>query len=339
MDVSDEKVSDEECQDGFHLELYLRDVTDGMPSPWKLPVVVVSQSFQDLIKVAQPGAHTPNCSVTDCGGYIERKLSSMVSTLHVYVKDEQGESVYGVVIEGKESETTQHVREEEWKFVSRGVIVGRDIQSRCATILRRHSLELEVCERNVRCGFRQHSSMAKAEASHLINATIKSAKNLVVEPPATAVPQHVYVREKEWEVVLRDVIDGEDCQSECAIIVRSIPWRSMYAKGTCDVDSDSTQASPIRGGSSDCGFKKMTEFEEIKVSPNQTLWPMCCSLPTGFSWSLHFAQSANRARLNRQPYLRHGVEMADRGPPLALCKKKVKMHRQVITCVWTTLAL
>ena len=83
-----------------------------------------------------------------------------------------------------------------------------------------------------------------------------SAKNLVVERPATAVPQHVYVREKEWEVVLRDVIDGEDCQSECAIIVRSIPWRSMNAKGTCDVDSDSTQASPIRGGSSDCAFKK-----------------------------------------------------------------------------------
>ena len=22
--------------------------------------------------------------------------------------------------------------------------------------------------------------------------------------------------------------------------------------------------------------KKMTEFEEVKVSPNQTLWPMCC---------------------------------------------------------------
>ena len=61
---------------------------------------------------------------------------------------------------------------------------------------------------------------------------------------------------KSVEVVLRDVNDGEDCQSECAIIVRSIPWRSMYAKGTCDVDSDSTQASPIRGGSSDCAFKK-----------------------------------------------------------------------------------
>ena len=130
----------------FHLELYLRDVTDGMPSPWKLPVDVVSQSFQDLIKVAQPGAHTPNCSVTDCGGYIERKLSSMVSTLHVYVKDEQGEPVYGVVIEGKESETTQHVREEEWKFVSRGVIVGRDIQKS----MRHHLAQTFVGARGVR---------------------------------------------------------------------------------------------------------------------------------------------------------------------------------------------
>ena len=36
----------------FHRE-FLRDVTDGMPSPWKLPVDVVSQSFQDLIKVAE----------------------------------------------------------------------------------------------------------------------------------------------------------------------------------------------------------------------------------------------------------------------------------------------
>ena len=48
----------------IHRELYLRDVTDGMPSPWKLLVDLASQSFQVMIKVAQPGAHTPNCSVT-----------------------------------------------------------------------------------------------------------------------------------------------------------------------------------------------------------------------------------------------------------------------------------
>ena len=101
-----------------------------MPSLWKLPVEVVSESFQGLIKVAEkiesavqlvfglvfhsstiedddhdalrlallnevrrPGSHTPNCSVTDCDAYIERKLSSIGST--------------------------QHVREEEWKCFSR----------------------------------------------------------------------------------------------------------------------------------------------------------------------------------------------------------------------------
>ena len=45
---------------------------------------------------------------------------------------------------------------------------------------------------------------------------------------------------------------------------------------------------------------------------------MCCSLPIGFSRSLYFAQSANRARLNRKPSLRRSVGMTDRDPPLAL---------------------
>merc|ERR1712135_273167 len=94
----------------LHLEFYQRDVTDGMRSPWKLPVDVVSKSFQEVVKVAQkientmqpviglgfhsssledvnhdalwlallnevrqPGAHAPNCSVIDCDGYVERK--------------------------------------------------------------------------------------------------------------------------------------------------------------------------------------------------------------------------------------------------------------------------
>ena len=114
----------------FHGEFYLGDVTDGMPSLWKLPVDVVSESFQGLIQIAeriesavqlvfglvlhsssiedddhdalwlalfcevrQPGSQTPNCSVTDCDAYIKRKFSSIGST--------------------------QHVREEEWKCFSR----------------------------------------------------------------------------------------------------------------------------------------------------------------------------------------------------------------------------
>ena len=76
-------------------------------------------------------------------------------------------------------------------------------------------------------------------------------------------------------------------------------------------------------------YLKTTETEGTKVSPNQTLWPMCCSLPMGFSWSLHVAQSANRAR--------HSVEMTDRGTLLSWAVE-VKTHRQVIMCLWTTLA-
>ena len=37
----------------LHFDLYQRDYTGGMPSPWKLPVDAVSLSFQVLIKVAQ----------------------------------------------------------------------------------------------------------------------------------------------------------------------------------------------------------------------------------------------------------------------------------------------
>ena len=73
-------------------------------------------------------------------------------------------------------------------------------------------------------------------------------------------------------------------------------------------------------------YLRMTEIDGTKISPHQTLWPRCCSLPMGFSWSLHFPQSANRARLNRQPSLRHGVEMTDRGPPLVLSKQGHNAH-------------
>ena len=37
----------------LHPEFHQRDVTDGTLSPWKLPVDVVSKSFQEVVKVAQ----------------------------------------------------------------------------------------------------------------------------------------------------------------------------------------------------------------------------------------------------------------------------------------------
>ena len=62
----------------------------------------------------------------------------------------------------------------------------------------------------------------------------------------------------------------------------------------------------------------MTEVEGRRMSPDQTLKPMCCSPLMGFSWSLYFAHSANRARVNRQPSLCRSVEMTDRGLPFLM---------------------
>ena len=101
----------------FHLEIYQRNVTVGMRSPKTFPVDVVSKSFSGgdeccaekleksavrylvgcalighrgrrsrrvvaglLSEVERAGAHVPNCSVTDCDGCIERKLSSRRKT-------------------------------------------------------------------------------------------------------------------------------------------------------------------------------------------------------------------------------------------------------------------
>merc|ERR1712136_735327 len=140
--VHEERVIAVREEPNLHLEFYQRDVTDGMRSPWNLPVDVVSKSFQEVVKVAQkleskvqpviglgfhssamedvdhdalwlavlnevrqPGAHAPNCSVTECDGYIERKLSSTGTTQHVYVREEEWAVVYRDVVDGKESKT------------------------------------------------------------------------------------------------------------------------------------------------------------------------------------------------------------------------------------------
>ncbi|CAK0869717.1 unnamed protein product, partial [Prorocentrum cordatum] len=60
------------------------------------------------------------------------------------------------------------------------------------------------------------------------------------------------------------------------------------------------------------------EVDGVAARPDEKIWPMCASLPMGFSWSLHFAQTANAQRLGRQPALRQSQELSDRAPPLVL---------------------
>ena len=97
--------------------------------------------------------HTaPNFSVTDCDMYIERKLSlsSIGSIVHVYIE------------------------EEEWEFIFRDVIDGKESETECTTNLRGHFLEFEVCRGNARS---DSSTDRKSEASILPEFTINPPRN------------------------------------------------------------------------------------------------------------------------------------------------------------------
>ena len=112
-----------------------------------------------LNEVRLPGVHAPNCSVTDCDElFVERKLLSIGSILHVCVKEEEWEVVSRDAIDGKESET-ENLRGHPWS-------------SRCVKGMFEADSEL-------------HPRIFKSEASILIEVTINSAKKLVVEPPVT----------------------------------------------------------------------------------------------------------------------------------------------------------
>ena len=109
-----------------------------------------------VYEVRQSRAHTPNYSVT-LRRFIERKLSSIGSTLHV------------------------HVEEEEWEIF----IEVSLMEKRPAIILCGHPLENEVYIKNVSKRFTLRSRIVLSEASVLIEFMIKSARKLLVKPPVT----------------------------------------------------------------------------------------------------------------------------------------------------------
>jgi hypothetical protein len=195
--MDEERVIAVRSDPNLHLEYFQRFVTDGMRSLWALPVDVLSKSVQELTSVAKkleatvesvvglglqsasidgvdhdalwvsmlnevrnPRAHA-RCSITDCDGFVERKLLSSGTTQHVYVREDLYEIAYREVTDGTESRT---------EFV---------------IILRGHPLQIELCERNVSSGFRVHSTIPKSEATTLIDLMVVAARKVMVQPPAT----------------------------------------------------------------------------------------------------------------------------------------------------------
>ncbi|CAK0841912.1 unnamed protein product, partial [Prorocentrum cordatum] len=67
----------------------------------------------------------------------------------------------------------------------------------------------------------------------------------------------------------------------------------------------------------------LAELDGVPLEAGQEIWPMCASLTMGFSWSLHFAQTANSVRLGRQPSLARSQELSDRGPSLVFGGSRV----------------
>ena len=107
-----------------------------------------------LREVRQRGAFARKCSVIECDGHCERRLSSTRSTQHVYFRNES-----------------------ERRFIDMSLL--KESKAECAHIL----MEIKMCERKVLSGFREHSSILVSTASVLFVLTIKSAKRCMFEPP------------------------------------------------------------------------------------------------------------------------------------------------------------
>ncbi|CAK0819305.1 unnamed protein product, partial [Prorocentrum cordatum] len=60
----------------------------------------------------------------------------------------------------------------------------------------------------------------------------------------------------------------------------------------------------------------VTEVEGTKVQTSTAIYPCWQVLPTGFSWSLYFAQRANEEVSRRSSALLRGPGLSDHGPPL-----------------------
>ena len=80
--------------------------------------------------------------------------------------------------------------------------------------------------------------------AHVPACLVIAATSTLKESSRIGNTLHVYVKEKKWEVIPRDVIDGKESETERVTILRGFSRRPK-CKGMCDADSDCTHASLI----------------------------------------------------------------------------------------------
>ena len=144
-------------------DLYANAVFSGSTVMFQRIVERVTKELTDTLhddsSSLRSEAHAPNCTVIECDEFIVERLSSTGSTQHVCD------------------------REKVW-VICRDVVEGKECQSECAIVCA-HFVGDRGARRKCAHGFRVHSSIAKSEASVLIDQASKSAKELIVELPAT----------------------------------------------------------------------------------------------------------------------------------------------------------
>ena len=75
--------------------------------------------------------------------------------------------------------------------------------------------------------------------------------------------QYVYVREEEWAVVYREVVDGIASKTHAHLFCAHIRWKSRCEKGMCSADPECTQHSSIPNSEASVLFDLTTKSARI----------------------------------------------------------------------------
>jgi hypothetical protein len=178
----------------LHLEYYQRDLSDGMRSPWAVPVGVLKGSVDKLIEVAKGldetvepvvgfGFHSPPIADVDHDELWLAMLKHVRDPQAVLVEHEG--FLERTIEQPEKVHQNVYVKEHVNEIVFRDLVKGKEQNTERTIVLRDHPLELEVCECNIHSGFRVHSEMTKQAAKILMDCLIDSAKLSMKASPTT----------------------------------------------------------------------------------------------------------------------------------------------------------
>merc|ERR1719223_2088409 len=124
----------------LHLEYYQRDLSDGMRSPWAVPVSVLTESVDKLIEIAKGLDETVEPVVGF--GYHSPPL-----------EDVDHDELWLAMLKAVRQQQPVFIEHEGCLEIKLHQNIERTM------VLRDHPLEIEVCECNIHSGFRVHSEM------------------------------------------------------------------------------------------------------------------------------------------------------------------------------------